>query len=162
LDAVEKGKLTLSDLSLEQKQGLAGHPDRKIAARAKALLAKGGALPSPDRQKVIDELMPLTKKAGDAAAGKVVFKNHCAKCHVHSGEGTKLGPDLTGMAVHPKAHLLVEILDPSRSVEGNYRQYTVSLSSGKVLQGLLASESKTAIELIDVEAKKHTIQREDI
>src|SRR5262249_46341844 len=89
LDAVEKGTLSLSDLSLDQKQSLSGHVNGKIAARAKALLARGGALPSPDRQKVIDELMPLTKKTGDPAAGKVVFKNHCAKCHVHSGEGAK-------------------------------------------------------------------------
>jgi putative heme-binding domain-containing protein len=162
LDALEKNKVQLGELTLEQKQSLAAHPDRRIASRARALLDRGGALPSPDRQKVIDELMPLTMKTGDAAAGKVVFKTHCAKCHTHTGEGTKIGPDLSGVAVHPKAHLLVEIMDPSRSVEGNYRQYNVTLKNGKILKGLMASESRTAIELIDVEAKRQAIQREDI
>ena len=66
------------------------------------------------------------------------------------------------MAVHPKAHLIVEILDPSRSVEGNYRQYIVSTKAGRVLSGLLASETRTTVELLDAEAKRHTIQREDI
>jgi putative membrane-bound dehydrogenase-like protein len=162
LDAADRGKFDLAELSLDQKQALAAYPARSIAAKAKRLLAKAGGLPNADRQKVIDDLTPLTKQTGDAAVGKMVFKNFCAKCHMHGGEGAHVGPDLTGMAVHPKAHLLVEIMDPSRSVEGNYRQYTVTTKSGKVLTGLLASESKTAIELIDAEAKKQTLLREDI
>ena len=106
--------------------------------------------------------MPLTKQTGDAAAGKLVFKNQCAKCHTHSGEGTKIGPDLTGMAVHPKHELLVHLIDPSRSVEGNYRVYTVLTADGTVINGLLASETKTTIELIDSEAKKRTVLRDEI
>lgn len=66
------------------------------------------------------------------------------------------------MAVHTKEHLLTEILDPSRSVEGNYRVYTVETTKGQVLNGLLAAESKTAIELYDSEGKKQTILRDDI
>lgn len=162
IGAFEAGVIELSDLSLEQKQALASHPDKGLAARMKPLLVKGGGLPNPDRQKVIDELMPTIEKTGDVANGKAVFKKTCAKCHTHSGEGTKIGPDLTGMAVHPKHELIIHILDPSRSVEGNFRIYTVQTDDGKVFSGLLASESKTAIELIDVEAKKHTIQRENI
>ena len=160
--AFEAGAVELTDLSLEQKQALAAHPDKQLAARVKPLLAKGGGLPNPDRQKVIDELMPTIEKTGDVAGGKAVFKKTCAKCHTHSGEGTKIGPDLTGMAVHPKHELIIHILDPSRSVEGNFRIYTVQTDDGKVFNGLLSSESKTAIELIDVEAKKHTILRENI
>ena len=99
---------------------------------------------------------------GDAAAGKLVFKNVCAKCHVHSGEGTRIGPDLTGMAVHTKEHLLIDIIDPSRSVEGNFRIYQVTTTKGRFYTGMLASESKTAIELFDAEGKKLTILRESI
>jgi len=162
LDALEKGSLPLNDLSLDQKQALANHPDKTLAKRAKDLLAKGGGLPNPDRQKVLDELLPLTKLTADAKAGKEVFKKQCLKCHTHSGEGSKIGPDLTGMAVHPKHELLIHLIDPSRSVEGNFRVYTVVTADGRVLNGLLSSESKTAIELIDAEAKRHAIQRADI
>src|SRR5207253_1298931 len=108
------------------------------------------------------EYLAITKTNGNADAGKVVFKNQCSKCHVHSGEGTRIGPDLTGMAVHPKDHLLIDILDPSRSVEANFRIYTVATKGGLVLNGLLASESRTAIELFDAEGKKHTLLRSDI
>jgi putative heme-binding domain-containing protein len=106
--------------------------------------------------------MPLTAKAGDPVAGKEVYKKQCAKCHIHSGEGTRIGPDLTGMAVHPKHELLANIIDPSRSVEGNFRVYTVIIADGRVLTGLLASETRTSLELFDAEGKKHAVLREDV
>src|SRR5262249_17257513 len=115
IDAIEQGNIPLADLSLDQKQGLANHPDKTIAGRARARLGKGGGLPDADRQKVVEELLPLVKQTGDPALGKEMFKKHCTKCHVHSGEGTRIGPDLTGMAVHPKEELLIHIIDPSRN-----------------------------------------------
>ena len=162
LDAAEAGEFALAELSLDQKQSLASHPDRSLRDRAKKLLEAGGGLPNADRQKVIEELISITTDKGDPVAGKAAFKKTCAKCHTHSGEGTKVGPDLTGMAVHPKKELVIHLLDPSRSVEGNYRAYTVLIDDGRVLTGLLASESKTAIEIFDAEGKKHAIQREQI
>jgi putative heme-binding domain-containing protein len=162
VSAIEAGKVPISLLTLTQSRALAAHPDRSIADRAKALLAKGGGLPDPDREKIIRALAPVVLKGGDASRGKEIFKKECAKCHTHSGEGAKVGPDLTGMAAHPKSELIVHILDPSRSVEGNFLQYTVSTTDGRVLNGLLASETKTSIELLDAEGKKQTILRDDI
>ncbi len=162
LDGLDQGKVRFAELTLDQKQALATHPERRIAERAKRIMERTGGLPSPDRQKVLDELLPLTKQTGDAALGKAVFKKHCATCHMHGGEGNQIGPDLTGVAVHPKEELLTQIIDPSRSVEGNFRVYTVLTQDGLVLTGLLASESKTAVELFDAEGKKHVVLREDI
>lgn len=162
LAGVQAGKLQLAELSLEQKQSLANHPDKQIAALAKKLLERGGGLPNPDRQKVLQGYLPLAEKTGEGALGKEVFKKHCAKCHTHAGEGTRIGPDLTGMAVHPKKELLGHIFDPSASVEGNFRTYTVITAEGRVLSGMLAGESKTTIELVDTEAKRHVVLREDI
>jgi putative membrane-bound dehydrogenase-like protein len=162
LQKASRGEIRLTELSLDQRQALAHHPNRTIRARTQELLQRGDALPNPDRQKVLDELLPITKLTGDPAAGKLVFKNTCSKCHVHGGEGTRIGPDLTGMAVHPKEHLLVDIIDPSRSVEANFHCYTVTTKQGRVFVGLLASESKTAIELFDAEGKKQTVLRSDI
>jgi putative heme-binding domain-containing protein len=162
LDAIENRDLQLGELKLDQKQALAAHPNKALAERAKKLLAAGGGLPSPDREKVLQELLPLALKSGDARAGKEVFKKNCSKCHMHSGEGEKIGPDLTGMAVHPKEEMLTNVIDPNRSVEGNFRVYTVSLKDGRTISGLLAGESKTTLELFDTEAKKHSVLREDV
>jgi putative membrane-bound dehydrogenase-like protein len=162
LDALEKNTINPGDLNATQAQNLGSHPDRKLAERAKTILEKGGRLANADRQKVLDQLLHVTKKTGNAERGREVFKKTCAKCHKHGDIGEKIGPELTGFAVHPKDKILTEIIDPNRSVEGNYRLYTVTTDAGRIYNGLLASESATAIELVDVEAKRHTILRQDI
>jgi uncharacterized protein len=111
---------------------------------------------------VLESLLAVTEKTGDAKHGLEVFKANCAKCHRHGDIGESIGPNLTGFAVHPKDKILTEVIDPNRSVEGNYRQYTVATSDGRILNGLLASESRTALELIDNEARRHVVLREDI
>ncbi len=162
LDGIENGDLRLDELALDQRQSLNAHPNLEVQQRAKKLMAGGGALPNADRQKVLDQYAVATKNTGDVARGLEVFKVNCSKCHVHGEMGSEVGPNLTGMAVHPKEELLTHILDPSRSVEGNFRAYTVLTADGLVLNGMLASESKTAIELFDTEGKKQSVLREDI
>ena len=162
LDGLEDGRLQLTDLKLDQRRMLGDHPDRELRRQARRLLASGGVLPDADRERVVESLIPITKEPGDVHAGKLVFQKHCAKCHIYRGEGVQIGPNLTGMAVHPKVELLVHIIDPGRSVEGNFRLYTVVTKDGLVRSGMLAAETKTAIELIDTEAKRHVVPRSEI
>ncbi|HVU86896.1 MAG TPA: PVC-type heme-binding CxxCH protein [Pirellulales bacterium] len=162
LDGIENESVALANLSVETEQRLAQHPDSNLRERAAKLLAGRGRLADPDRQKVFDALRPLADRRGDAVAGKVVFEKNCAKCHRHSGEGGNVGPDLTGMAARKRADILSDVLDPNRSVEGNFQQYTVTTTDGRILSGLLAAETRTTIELVDAEARKQIILREDI
>jgi putative heme-binding domain-containing protein len=149
-------------LLLDQRATLSNHPEKDIAERAKKLLALGGGLPNPDRQKVIDELKYITAKSYDAPNGKKMFTQHCAKCHKHGGEGTQIGPDLTGFAVHPKEELIIHILDPSRSVEGNFKAYIVRTTDERTIIGILGAQTGTSVEVIDGEAKRHALAKEDI
>ena len=162
LSAIDQRRISRQDLSLDQQQALLAHPTKELRERAARVFAASGGLPSPDRQKVLASYIDVTRNSGDVARGKVVFTKHCANCHLHSGEGAKVGPDLTGMAVHPKAELLTHILDPSSSVEGNYRSYAVLTFDGVVVNGMLASETETAIEIFDAQGKKQTLLREEI
>ena len=162
VDRLEAGSVAVTDVPLVERGKLTEHPDRAVRERARKVIAKGGGLPSADRQKVIDEVLPVVLAGGDVPRGKALFKEQCGKCHTHSGEGGKVGPELTGMAVHPPQELLIHILDPNRSVEGNYRSWTVTTDDGRVVTGLLAAESRTAVELVDAEGKRHPIQRDEI
>ncbi len=106
LDALDKGTVSDTDLSLDQSQQLTNHPDKKLGDRARTILARGGQLPSPDRKKVLDEYMPLVEKTCDSHKGFEVFKNICAKCHRHGDTGETIAPNLTGFNVHPKSKIL--------------------------------------------------------
>lgn len=162
LDALEKGRIKLSELSLIQKERLSHYPDRRLRERAKSVIAKAQEVVSPDREKVLADYADVANAKGDPVSGKALFTKNCMVCHRYQGEGAILGPDLTGMGVHGKQQLLVHILDPSRNVEGNYQAYLVVLTDGQVLSGMLAGESATSIDLIDGQGKRRAILREDI
>lgn len=162
LKGLESRSIELSELSLDQKQALRAFPNKSIQQQAEKLLAMSGGLPDADRDKVLKSLHHLTEVEGNVDAGREMFKKHCAACHKHGELGKSIGPNLTGMAVHPKEELLMHIIDPSRSVEGNFRIYSVITLDGVVKNGMLASETKTSITLIDTKAQEISIQREDI
>ncbi|MCU0708245.1 MAG: ThuA domain-containing protein, partial [Pirellula sp.] len=162
LDAVEAKQFDLSDLSLDQKQSLRSFPDAAMKEQAEKLLAMGGGLPDENREKVLQSLMHVTKATGDVEAGIVVYKRVCAQCHKHGDMGKAIGPELTGMAVHPKEELLTHIIDPSRNVEGNFRLYNLMTVDGQVVNGMLAGETRTTVTIIDSQAKEISVSRDEI
>lgn len=162
VEGLEEGALDLSNLSLEQKQKLQSFPNEALREKATKLLAASGGLPDPDREVVLQSLLYLTEEKGDIDNGRQVFVKVCANCHKHGDLGKSIGPELTGMSVHPKEELLTHIIDPSRNVEGNFRRYTVLTLDGQVYNGMLSGESRTSLTLIDSEAKEINLAREDV
>ncbi len=162
LDAISDGRVQLTDLQLDQRQAILNHPDRALASRAKQLMDSKGAMVTSNRQGLVDEWMPITQMKGSVENGIAMFKKHCAQCHKHGELGAAIGPNLTGMAVHPKAEILMNVLDPSRSVENNFRTYQILTVDGAVIAGMLAGESANSMRLIDSQGKEQQVLREDI
>lgn len=162
LDAISEGKVQFLDLQLDQRQALMNHPNREIANYARDLMEKQGALVSTNRQSLVDEWKPVTEMAGDVQNGVAMYRKHCALCHKHGDIGVAIGPNLTGMAVHPKEEILMNILDPSRSVENNFRNYQILTVDGTVLTGMLAGESANSLRLINSQGKEEQVLRADI
>ena len=127
---------------------------------------------------VIDGLLTLALVAGSrmlartiierpqsrsiVARGKEVFTASCAVCHVFDGQGGKVGPELTGINSRDRADILLEILDPNRSVEANYRLWNVTTKDGETFSGRLEAETQTSVEILDTTAQKHVVQRKNI
>ena len=101
----ERARCRCPCLSLSQSQALAAHPDSPIAERAKALLARGGGLPDPDREKVIQALAPIVLKGGDASRGKEIFKTRVRQVPHALGRGGqgRPGPHRHGRASQERA-----------------------------------------------------------
>jgi uncharacterized protein len=161
LEAVEQGRITRTDLAAEQWSQLKQNPNRTIARRAEKLSAAGPAI-SVDREEIVKKLLPLAKEQGDPVRGKEVFTATCAVCHTFDGQGGKVGPELTGIAARDRSDILVDILDPNRSVEANYRLWNVTTQDGETFSGRLDAETRTSVEILDTTGQKHAIQRKDI
>ncbi|MFH5806286.1 PVC-type heme-binding CxxCH protein [Alienimonas sp. DA493] len=162
LTAAENGELTLADLSIEQKAALRDFPNEAIRTRGRKLLAMDGGLPDADREEVLQKLLPLIERDGDPEKGIAVYKQHCAVCHKHGEMGADIGPNLSGMVTHPREEILTHIIDPSRSVESNFRLYTALTADGQILQGMLTSETRTSVTLVDTKGKETSLAREDL
>jgi putative heme-binding domain-containing protein len=110
----------------------------------------------------VKKLLPLAKEKGDVSHGKDVFTATCAVCHTFNGQGGKVGPDLSGIGAKDKTEILLDILDPNRSVEANYRLWNVTTKEGDTFSGRLETETQTSVEILDTTGQKHAIQRKDI
>ena len=161
LAAIDSNHVGKDELALDQVQQLINHPDKKLAARARKSLA-GGSMPSSNRAELLRAMLPLASQSGDPQVGRKVFEQNCAKCHRHGALGEAIGPDLTGIAARRREEILADVLDPNRSVEGNYRQYTLSTTGGEIFTGLLLAETQAGYELLDSQAKKHFVLRGDV
>jgi putative membrane-bound dehydrogenase-like protein len=161
LDAIANEKINKGDLAPEHWSQLKQNPNRAVARRAERLAEINTGI-SADREEIVKKLLPLAKEKGDATRGKEVFTTSCAVCHTFNGQGGKVGPDLTGIGARDRSDILMEILDPNRSVEANYRLWNVTTKGGDTYSGRLEAETQTTVEILDTTAQKHIVRREDI
>lgn len=95
---------------------------------------------------------------GDPQAGKKIFFNAqgvgCVKCHAVDKEGGKVGPDLTGIAIkYPREELIRSVLEPSSRIASGYETTTLLTDEGRVISGLLKSETPEALDILLADGK---------
>lgn len=102
---------------------------------------------------------------GDAMRGKEVFfgKGECSTCHVMSGKGGFLGPDLSdyGSALSAKA-IRDEILKPKRGELLGYRSAVLTHRSGERMEGIIRNEDNFSVQLLTRDGAFHFIQKSDL
>ncbi|MCX7398516.1 MAG: PA14 domain-containing protein [Planctomycetales bacterium] len=97
------------------------------------------------------DVMHLSHRANNFAVGQQLFKAAaCVGCHKLNGQGNNVGPDLTKLPPeYSKVDVLEHILNPSKKVDKKYQSNVISLTSGKVLTGLIVEETGDSLRLID-------------
>jgi len=145
LDAVEAGRVKPVELGPRWIHRLRNHPDPSVADRASALALLGTE--AGDVEKILAGLLPLVDAPGDAARGKQLFAEQCAKCHAFQGEGAHVGPDLTGMGAHGARELLPFLVDPNRSVEPGYVEYVLETTAGRLVDGVIVRDDQRSVVL---------------
>jgi putative membrane-bound dehydrogenase-like protein len=159
LDAIEAGTVKPGDIDAARARRLMAAKEPKTATRAAKLLKD--SLPA-DRKDVLAKYQPALTLAADAARGKEVFAKHCAACHAVAGVGVNVGPDVSDTRTKTPEMLLTDILNPNAAIDGNYISYTVRTKDGKVLTGLIASETAAGITLKRENNQTETVLRSDI
>jgi putative heme-binding domain-containing protein len=158
LSALEDGCVPAAELDPARRQRLLSRRDPKVKARAEAVFAHQ----AKPRQAVVDSYRPALGIKGDQAAGAAVFKKLCASCHRLAREGVDVGPDLAALNDKSAESMLIAILDPNRAFEAKFASFTVATVDGRVLNGVIASESATSLTLRRQDGKEDVLLRSEI
>jgi putative membrane-bound dehydrogenase-like protein len=172
LDAVEKNTIPRTDVSLVAARQILALNDKTLAAR---LDKAWGKIQPASKERVAlmkkwkELLTTEVLKTADVSKGREVFARSCAACHKLFGEGTEVGPDLTGSQRANLDYLLENVLDPNAVVPREYQVTVFSLLDGRLVSGIIQKETpdgltvRTANETVvipkgDLENRKSTNQ----
>ena len=150
LDQMAAGSIPKADLSAFQARQIRSMGDPGLVQK---LSETWGELrdTSADKKAAIANLKARlsteTLASADRRNGRVVFNRLCASCHALYGHGGAIGPDLTGSGRDNLDYLLENILDPSATVNADFRMAVVSMADGRVLNGLVRAPTDRTITL---------------
>ncbi|AMV38528.1 PVC-type heme-binding CxxCH protein [Planctomyces sp. SH-PL62] len=160
LEAVESKRLATAEIDPLRLKQLREHPDATI--RDRALKSFGSADAPRERSAVITAYRAALDGEGDREKGLAVYLKACATCHRAEGQGVEVGPDLATVAARSPEDILTHVLDPNREVAANYLNYNVATVDGRVISGLIASESAAALVLKRAEGVAEVVPRDQI
>jgi putative heme-binding domain-containing protein len=78
------------------------------------------------------------------------------------GKGAKIGPDLSNLPHRDAAILYRDITEPNAVINPDHRGYTVVTTDGRVLSGLVRSDSAERLRLYDTAGKETAIPRAEV
>lgn len=163
LKKVDQGAISAKSISAEELRGLENFHDETIDALVQKHWGKITRGTPEERLADIRRFNnDLRAAPGNAAAGKAVFKEHCAKCHRLFGEGENIGPDLTTANRKDQDYLLTSTVDPSSFIRVEYLSVQIVTKDGRSLSGLITEQTPFAITLANTKAELTKIARTDI
>ncbi len=159
LDAIESKIIDPSSIGWPRSVGLMAQGNAALKSRSRALLTKK----DDGRQEVIEKYTPALSMTGSTDKGKIVFTNNCATCHQIGGkDGTPYGPDLGTIRNRRPESILGDILNPNQSIADGYDIWSVEMKSGEEIQGLIATETPSALTIRNYGGQETVISRQRI
>lgn len=156
--ALASDRLAWTELSTAQRQQLRTHPAENVRqAVARFVTAEENA-----RATLTARYRAALELSGDTDRGRAVFRAQCATCHKLEGVGHEIGPPLAAIKARGPEAILLAVLEPNREVNPQFVSYTLTTADGRVLTGMIASESCASIVLRRAEGLEDTVARRDV
>ena len=165
----------------DQGPGLTGNPlMRRMSVQRLRNIIKNGIpdtgmppfdLPAEDLEALASLVRSLNSQAaeshvpGNPTAGEQFFfgKGECGSCHMVSGRGLPVGPDLSNLGDERTVDEIQSALkEPSADITPGYQSVTVKLRDGNIVRGFARNRSNFDIRLEDLRGKLHLLEEGQI
>src|SRR6266436_6289514 len=152
-----------------------------IAGTAMPAATNGGigvGMSDEEIWQVVTYIRSVEKKAsaaetGNAARGKTLFYGSaaCGTCHMVSGKGGRLGPDLSSTGTSrsleylaesvrsPSKRLATGLSEPMKDFSQEYETATVVTPEGIKLQGVVLNEDSFTVQMLDTREELHSFEK---
>ncbi len=104
----------------------------------------------------------LQEGTGNPKQGKLLFAQHCGRCHRLFEEGGGIGPDLSPFARDNVERMLVNIINPSLEIREGFENHVLTTIDGKVLTGFVADRDQQVVVLRGVDGQNTVVPKEEI
>jgi putative heme-binding domain-containing protein len=94
---------------------------------------------------------PAETAKDEFAAGRAVFQERCAVCHVFQGQGAAIGPDLTAQVQRTVTDLVRDILDPGARL--SVEPVVVVTQAGERVEGVKKQETRELLRVYDASGR---------
>ncbi|XOV93582.1 MAG: PVC-type heme-binding CxxCH protein [Bacteroidota bacterium] len=159
LSSVASGKMQTTSLSWPNTVQLLNSREDDIRSDARRIL-KGNELGADS---IWNQYKAALAIDGNADNGQTVFKQVCGTCHQKGGEnGIAFGPDLASVQNRSHSALLLDILEPNRSIADGFELWQLELNTGNSMTGIISNEGPSTLTIRDASGKEQTINRTDI
>lgn len=101
-------------------------------------------------------------QSADLAHGRLVFERTCGVCHRMYGQGSAVGPDLTGSNRTNLDYVLSNVISPGEVMQDDYRMVIVTTRGGRTYIGTVAVENERQVTLRVVGQDTVVLNRSDI
>ena len=112
--------------------------------------------------KIYEDCKAVLQEKANPVNGRKVFGRACATCHRLDQEGTPVGPDLFSIRNQPKEVILLHVIVPDYEITLGFNNYSIELTDGRTLSGIIHSETDSAITLRSSTGQDESIPRERI
>jgi len=159
LDAINDGLIQPSSIGWRRSVSLMANKEESLRLYARTLLTRKEG----ESEAIIKDYQAALELKGSMEDGKIVYQTNCAICHKMGEDiGLAFGPDLSSLKNRRPANILSDIINPNGSIADGYDLWVVELQNGDIQQGLIGSETPTAITLKNAGGIEQNISRTDI
>jgi len=164
LKAVDSGQIDRAAITAYHARQMRGFGDETVDRELTRLWGSIRKTTAEKKQRItqLKSLLDSDEVAqANLSHGRRLFDKSCSNCHVLYGVGGRIGPDLTGSNRHNLTYLLENIVDPSASVNQQFKVSVIALEDGRVVTGVLVAITDRTLT-VQTQKERLVLNRTDV